>query len=277
MFEQMKSNLFEHKTSEGKPLSESSGPPDLPVAKLRHPGFTAELAAGIAEGRWPVGTLLPTEFELCERYGLSRYAVRKALDELQEQGLISRRKNVGTRVESARPVAAGFTQSLATVDELAQFGAEHVRVVRDVGEVVADLVLARTLGCPGGTRWLRISSLRLAGGPRPKPICWTDAYVDPACTEIGALAQAAPGRLISSLIEEHYGRRIARIRQEIAAVRLPEALAGDLHAEAGSPALRLVRRYLDAADAAFEVTVSIHPADRFTFTMELNRARASGG
>ena len=112
------------------------------------------LAEGIASGRYGVGTLLPTELELCAHHGLSRYAVRKALDELQELGLISRRKNVGTRVEASRP-KPGFTKSVATVEELAQFGAEHVRVVRDVREVVADLALARELGCEGGTRWLR--------------------------------------------------------------------------------------------------------------------------
>jgi GntR family transcriptional regulator len=46
--------------------------------------------------------------------------VRKALDELQDLGLISRRKNVGRRVEAQRP-KPGFSQSIATVDELAQF------------------------------------------------------------------------------------------------------------------------------------------------------------
>src|SRR5690349_11884687 len=92
---------------------------------------TRDLEEGIASGRFPVGTLLPTEFELCDRYEASRYTVRMALKELQDLGLISRRKNVGTRVEAMRP-AAGFTQSIATVDELAQFGAKHVRMVHSV-------------------------------------------------------------------------------------------------------------------------------------------------
>ena len=51
-------------------------------------------------------------------------------------------QDVGTRVEATAPVA-GFTQSIATVDELEQFGATHVLLVHDVDEIVADLVLGK--------------------------------------------------------------------------------------------------------------------------------------
>ena len=242
------------------------------MTKPRHTEVARGLAEGIASGRFPVGSLLPTEFALCDRYDASRYTVRRALEELQELGLISRRKNVGTRVEAARP-AGGFTQSIATVDELAQFGAKHVRIVRGIDEVVADLALAKELGCPGGTRWLRISSLRMDGSKRSRPIGWTDVYVDASYADIGSLVQESPETLISSLIETRYGRRIARIRQDVQALSLPKALSETLHAEVGSPALKIVRRYLDSADEAFEVSVSIHPADRFTFSMQMNRSK----
>jgi len=240
--------------------------------KTKHTDLARKLADGIAQGRYPVGALLPTEFELCELFGASRYTVRKALDDLQELGLISRRKNVGTRVESARP-SAGFTQSIATVDELAQFGAQHVRSVREVSEVVADLDLAHTLGCPGGTRWLRISSLRMENTKKGRPICWTDVYVDPSYGEVGSMVKVAPETLISSLIESRYGRKIASIQQDVTAILLPKTLAEPLHADAGSPALKITRRYLDSADVAIEISVSVHPADRFTFSMQMNRAR----
>jgi GntR family transcriptional regulator len=235
--------------------------------------LSRELAQGIASGRFAVGSLLPTEFELCERYGLSRYAVRKALDELQELGLISRRKNVGTRVEATRP-KPGFTQSIASVDELAQFGAKHVRVVREVQEVVADLALARELSCEGGTRWLRISSLRMEPGRKARPTCWTDVYLDAAYAEMGALVRESPDTLISSLVEARYGRAISVIQQEIHGMCLPKGLAGELQAAPGTAALKIVRRYLDSSNQVFEISVSVHPADRFSFSMEMTRSRA---
>jgi GntR family transcriptional regulator len=236
----------------------------------KQPDLKRDLSEGIANGRFPVGTLLPTEFELCDRYGASRYKVRMALQELQDLGLISRRKNVGTRVEATTPVA-GFTQSIATVDELAQFGATHVRLVHSVDEIVADLMLAKEMGCAGGSRWLRISSLRMDGGKKRRPICWTDVYLDPAYSDIANLVRKSPETLISSLVEARYGRRIARIRQDVRAVSLPPSLAEPLKAEVGSPALQIVRRYLDASNEAFEISITIHPADRFTFSMQMER------
>ena len=242
------------------------------MSKATHAELTRDLEEGITSGRFPVGSLLPTEFELCDHYGASRYTVRMALQELQDLGLISRRKNVGTRVEAMRP-ASGFTHSIATVDELAQFGATHVRVVHSVEAIVADLALAKEMGCAGGTRWLRISSLRMDSGKKRRPICWTDVYVDPSYVELGELVRQSPETLISSLIETRYGRRIARIRQDVRAVGLTAQLAQLLKAEAGSPGLQIVRHYLDASDEAFEISVTTHPADRFTFSMQMERSR----
>jgi DNA-binding GntR family transcriptional regulator len=242
------------------------------MGRAQHADIARDLAEQIASGKVAVGALLPTEFELCERYDASRYTVRMALSQLQEQGLISRRKNVGTRVEATRPTGV-FMQSLASVEDLAQFGATHVRVVRDVGEVVIDLHQAQVLGCPGGSRWLRISSVRMDGGKKSRPMGWTDVYIDPAYAEIGPMVRQAPQTLISELIESRYARQIARIRQDLRASTVPAHLAEELKVDAGSPALMVVRRYFDAADEVFEITVTIHPAERFTFSMELQRSK----
>jgi GntR family transcriptional regulator len=87
------------------------------------------------------------------------------------------------------------------------------------------------------------------------------------------MVRKSPATLISSLIEERYGRAISRIRQEVQGMCLPKPLAVELQAETNSAALKVIRRYLDSADEMFEVSVSIHPADRFTFAMEMTRSR----
>jgi GntR family transcriptional regulator len=209
--------------------------------ETRYAQVARDLAQGIASGRFP------------------------------ELGLVSRRKKAGTRVEAAS-TSSGYRQSLASIEDLVQFGAEHMRAVQEIEDVVADRALAKELGCRPGTRWLRISSLRLNGDANA-PIGWTDVYVDAAYSELRDIARASPDVLISSLIESRYGRRIAEIRQDVSAALLPEKLAGPLRAEAGSAALRIVRHYADAAGEIFEITVTMHPADRFTFSLRLRRER----
>jgi GntR family transcriptional regulator len=230
-----------------------------------------DLTEGIASGRYPVGSILPTELELRDHYKTSRHTIRAALHELQQLGLVSRRKNAGTRVESAQP-RNEFRPSLASVDDLVQFGSEHLRLVQSVEEVIASGKLATTLQCPAGTRWLRVSSLRIDGDRESPPVGWTDVYIDPAYTEVAEAARTQPDTLISSLIEARYGRCIDEIQQGVQAVLVSGAMASRLQVGEGTAALEIVRRYLDSSGETFEVSISVHPAERFSVSMRLKRS-----
>ncbi|MDM0015571.1 GntR family transcriptional regulator [Variovorax sp. J22P168] len=245
--------------------------PEPTPQKANFASIARHLTDAIVSGHFGVGTLLPTELELCKHYGTSRHTVRAALAELQQLGLVSRRKNVGTRVVSARP-RAGFRPSLASVDDLVQFGEEHLRVVQSIAPEKLSGDLATELGCSAGSEWLRISSLRMVGDESALPIGWTDVYIDPGYAEIGELVKASPGALISSLIEERYDRQIAEIQQDVRAFTIVEGeVARKLQVKAGTSALKIVRRYFDADEELFEVSVSVHPADRFSVSMRLRR------
>ncbi|MEQ1596901.1 MAG: GntR family transcriptional regulator [Casimicrobium sp.] len=240
------------------------------MTSIRFNELAAELANDIATGTYPVGTLLPKEMALCEQYGASRHTVRAAIAVLSDQGLVSRRKKAGTRIESATPVTA-FRQTLASVRDLMHFGESHSRVVRQVADETANRTLAGQLGCEIGKHWLRISSLRLGEASDELPVGWTDVYVDARFTDVATLARDHPGVLVSSLIEQRYGLQIAAIEQDIQGGVVPKALAKALQAEAGSPALRITRRYIDAEGETFEVSITVHPADRFTFSSRMTR------
>lgn len=231
-----------------------------------------DLTAGISSGRFPVGSQLPTELELCAHYGASRHTVRTAIRQLQDQGLVSRNKKAGTRVEAAAP-AGGYRQALASLEDLIQFGTAHIREVQETGAVSADADLAAELGCAVGTHWFRISSLRLDGRPGSAPIGWTDVYIDPAYADLGEVVRAAPDVLVATLIEQRHGRSCAEIRQDVEAVALPAARAAILDAGPGTPALRIVRHYLDQAGKVIEISSTLHPAGRFAVSQRMRRIR----
>ena len=56
------------------------------------------LAQPILRGDWPPGTRMPAELELTERFGASRMTVNKAVQSLASEGLVERRRKVGTVV-----------------------------------------------------------------------------------------------------------------------------------------------------------------------------------
>jgi len=55
----------------------------------------------------------------------------------------------------------------------------------------------------------------------------------------------------------------------VTATGVPARIASELKVEPGSPALKIVRRYLDRAGECFSTTISIHPEGRFKFSMTL--------
>lgn len=234
--------------------------------------ITRELLEGIQGGRYPVGALLPTEFELCEQFQASRYTIRVVLQELQELGLVSRRKNVGTRVEAAQPKAV-FKPTLASVEDLMQFGEQHRRMVQAVETATAPAEVAAALGGTPDSQWLRISSVRLNDDASATPIAWTDIYIDTGYEDIGAIVRDTPDVLVSSLIESRHGRHIAEIEQSVRASTLADERVGRaLGIELGTPVLKVVRRYLDEAGDTFEVSVTIHPAETFSVTTRMRRS-----
>ncbi|SPA33484.1 GntR family transcriptional regulator [Cupriavidus taiwanensis] len=241
------------------------------MSKSNAADIKGQLLDGITSGRFPVGTLLPTEFELCEQYQASRYTIRAVLQELQDMGLVSRRKNVGTRVEAMRPKAV-FKPTLASVEDLMQFGETHRRVVQSVETVTAPAEVAADLGGTPDTLWLRISSVRLDEDASAAPMAWTDIYIDAGYADIGPIVRGMPEVLVSSLIESRHGRPIAEIEQDVRASTLRDTRIGHaLGLELGSPVLKIVRRYIDEAGETFEVSVTIHPAETFSVTTRLKR------
>ncbi|MGJ4939329.1 GntR family transcriptional regulator [Bradyrhizobium sp. HKCCYLS1011] len=242
--------------------------------ETRYAYVARALAEAIAAGRHPVGSMLPNELDLAEQFAVSRATVRAAMRELQASGLISRKKNVGTRVEALRPSrsAGGFAQTLNSIEAVQQFGVETERHVQRVADVVTDDALAKALGCRAGRRWLRISSLRLVPDDASRtPICWTDVYIDDAfAAEVRARIDTHRA-IFGTLVEQISGRRFSEIRQDISAVGVPEPIAEPLKAAPGAHALSIRRQYLFNSNEMAEVSISVHPADRYHYTTRLLR------
>jgi GntR family transcriptional regulator of arabinose operon len=65
----------------------------------KHEDVCRALRQEIQQGRWKPGDRLPSEADLVERFGVSRITIGRAVRDLQQAGLVSRRAGSGTFVQ----------------------------------------------------------------------------------------------------------------------------------------------------------------------------------
>ena len=223
----------------------------------------------IQSGRFPVGSTIPTEFELCEQFGASRSTVREAVKQLVQLGMVVRQAGVGTTVKAVRS-EGGYRQVMQQLSDLHRYTADTVLQIlsKETSEVrdpeTCDMLKAR----PGET-WLRIVGLRRSGGS-PDPICHTEVWIQPAFRSL-VVHESESHVPIYTLIEKQFGERIAQVQQEIRAIAMPSGIAALVNVKPRTPALWLCRRYLNQRGEVVEAAISIHPADRFSYSETFQR------
>lgn len=230
-----------------------------------------DLRADIASEAYPLGTMLPTEMELCERYQVSRHTVRSALRLLREQGYVSMRRGSGTRVVATAPSRAHI-HSVASLSELLRYPDTSFDL-GDTGLITLAPANAERLCLEPGSEWFRISGIRRSR-ETGQAICWQEILVVPEyeATARRVLTEHGP---VHRIIESAHSEVIAHAQLEISASALAPDLAEKLDVEDGAAAMTIIRRYTGQDDRVFETTVSIHPEDRFVYSLELNREDAA--
>lgn len=226
------------------------------------------LSREIQEGVHPVGSRLPGEHELCERFDVSRFTVRQALQRLREDGFVEARPGIGTIVV-ARRRRENVVQTLASFEELLQYPAETYRQQLEIQTIEATPELAVMLKSRPGERWVKLKAMRIARHSG-QPISWLDAYLLPRFREVLDLPNPGGAPLLTQ-IEQRYGHRAAYAQVEIFVGRISPQLAVPLSAEEGAPALIILRRYRGQDGGVYLVTYSVHPENRFTLNIELER------
>jgi DNA-binding GntR family transcriptional regulator len=225
-----------------------------------------QLREDIAVGRHPVGSLLPTEAELCAALDVSRHTVREALRRLVEAGLVERRQGAGSVVVAREPPRAEV-QSIRDIAALMQYAHDTRLDIRTNALVpLSPEDAALTHGAPGEL-WLKIGALRI--GESGKPIAVTDILVHP---RFAAIADALPQHgAIYALVEGRFGVEVAEVVQEISAGLLPPAVVKALDRRPKEVGMLFLRRYLDAEGGTMIASRSWHPAERFSYAMRLKR------
>ena len=237
--------------------------PGSPPAGARTPLYASvarAVAGDILSGRYPVGSVIPTELALTQRYGVSRQTVRQALNELKQEGLISSHAGVGTTVR-ARPEAPKFLSGLGAISELLQFVGTTRTLVRKQHEVIADAALAQLLKCEVGQAWWEMQCLRQAREAQ-EAIGYVTVWVRAEHADAVAGMDVVDSPFYT-LLEKRFGVRVVEVAQEIEAARLTPEMAKALGASTRDAALRIARHFYDKDARLIEVSVGYYPEGRY--------------
>jgi len=225
-----------------------------------------DLRGRIHAGEFMPGALLPTEEQICTDYGVSRITVRRALDALIAQGLIVRRRGVGSFV--AEPKAGVRSVRLAgSLDEfLAASGMLETQMV-SLEEAVAPPEIAELLQIEKAAPVVRLEALTLL---KSAPIGYLNIYF-PA--EIGRLFE--PADINSNVpvirtMERKLNTRVVRAEQVIEPDRAGAAAGKHLDIDPQSPVLRVTRVYFTAFDKPIEVALIRYHPERYRYSIDFH-------
>jgi GntR family transcriptional regulator len=229
------------------------------------------LKASVLQHVWKPGDQLPGEEELCTRYGISRTVVRQALQELEQDGIIIRRKGKGTFVAEAK-ITEGLAQKLTGFySDMLERGLQPTTRVLTQQVRPANERVAHFLEVAPGTPVVEMQRLRFIN---QEPIQMVTTYIPQSiCPRLADVDLT--NRSLYEFLEKECGLFIARGRRFIEASTATEAESRLLEIKRGAAVLTLDSISFLEDGTPIEFYHAIHRADRSRFEVELVRARSS--
>jgi GntR family transcriptional regulator len=224
----------------------------------------------IASGQHGAGSLLPSELELGQRFGVSRITAKRALDELNAEGLVERARGRGTRVIGRPADMPGGRPISASIDglreNLSAIGREtSVRVV-EFGYLPAPPLVRERLALAADAAVQRAVRVRSLDG---EPLSQSTTFIP---EDIGRTF-AEPDLATTPLIEliEGAGVRVAAAEQSITATLADSITAPRLDVRVGSALLLLKRLVVGKSRRPVQYIEILYRPDRFEYRMALTR------
>jgi GntR family transcriptional regulator len=211
-----------------------------------------------------VGTVLPTEQELAERFATSRTTVRQAIAELVVEGRLERTQGSGTYV--AEPKLIQLRQLSSFTEDIGERRLDARSEVLDISRVGADAEVAAALELAEGTRVHRVERLRIVS---EEPIAHEVAHLAGSYPRLAA-ELAKRGSLYLTLAEA-YGVEFTAAEDVIETALASPVEAQLLGVDTGLPMLLVRRTARDAAGRPLEHTRSVYRGDRFRFVARFQR------
>jgi GntR family transcriptional regulator len=207
---------------------------------------------------------LPNEIKLANQLGISRNTVRQALNKLVYEGLLVRKKGVGTRVAD-KSVNTRIHNWLSFSQEMKAKGLRIKNFELNFTWVPADPDIASFLNIKEGKKVLKMERIR---GKENFPFVYFISYFHP---RIGLTGNEDFSRQLYDILEKDYSVIVKLSKEEISAGIADDDLAEKLGMNKGEAILKRKRYVFDPGGRPVEYNLGFYRADSFVYTIESER------
>ena len=233
---------------------------DLPVALYYQ--LKENIRRKVLSKEWKVGSKIPTETEICNACNVSRITVRKALEELQSEGYLSKIQGRGTFVQK-NSIEQKLSKFYSFSEELKQKGLKESALLVDFSTVEAVNGLEQALCIEEKAPLYRVERVRYIDDT---PYAIEQSYIPVGLAPGLTGEQVKTNGLYKSL--NTLGVYMDSAVEQFVAKNLTQEEAKLLLAKQGEAAISL-RRTTNSGVVIVEYCNSIIKGDFFSYTVEL--------
>lgn len=219
----------------------------------------------IADPQFQNGKLLPNEIDLANQLAISRTTLRQALNKLVYEGLLIRKKGVGTKVADAM-ISSKSANWLSFSQEMKARGIPIKNFELHVSWIYPEEVIANFFNIKTDQKILKLERLR---GKPEGPFVYFVSYFHP---RTGLTGEEDFKRPLYDILQADYNIISELSKEEISAKAADKFIASKLETEPGSPILFRKRFVYDQADRPIEYNLGYYKADSFVYTVESRRS-----
>ncbi|MCR2823485.1 GntR family transcriptional regulator [Lederbergia panacisoli] len=222
------------------------------------------LRENIESGIWKPSDIIPSENQLMQEYNISRNTVKKAIENLVQDGILYRVQGKGTFV--SRPK---FEQSLIGFYSFSKVmkerGLSPMDVIENIEKKKAKPRIAKQLKINEEDYVFELKRIRYAQG---EPVIFETSYIpEKYCPRLSH--EKLERNSLYDLMQKEYGIFVTKAKETFEPILIKSYESRFLEVEEGFPALALDRIAFDAYEVPVEFCHSIVRGDRCRFYTEL--------
>lgn len=235
------------------------------IAPLHHQVYVV-LRQQISEGVYPRDRSIPGEVELSKLFNVSRITIRRALERLKNEGLVSRRQGKGTFAETAIPTKPIRANLQGILENLLAMGLKtQVRVI-EFGYVGASPDIAAEMQVAPGSLLQKAVRVR---SYKDEPFSYLTTYVPEDIGRSYSQGDLSAQPLLALL--ERAGVMVSAADQTISARLADPIVAPLLGVETGAALLSVRRLVRDQTDRPVEHLQALYRPDAYEYQISMSR------